>query len=93
MSSTDNEKEESKQFRMQVEQARFLVPPFTLGQAAFDTSEVQAQQEQLPGTPEQAGGGTRSILAHLRCRSLGFSTIASESAQSPPSRFPILAVG
>lgn len=54
---------------LQVEQARFLVPPFTLGQAALDMNEVQAQQEQLPGTPEQGGGGTRSILAHLRCPS------------------------
>lgn len=53
-------------FPVQVEQARFLVPPFTLGQAVFDTSDIPAQQEQLPGTPEQSRGGTRSILAHLR---------------------------
>ena len=59
---------------LQVEQARFLVPPFTLGQAALDMSEANEQpapQEQLPGTPEQAGGGTRSMLAHLRCLVLG----------------------
>lgn len=51
---------------LQVEQARFLVPPFTLRQANFETdpSEVEPVQQSLPSTPDH--GGTRSMLAHLR---------------------------
>ena len=49
--------------RPQVEQARFLVPPFTLGEPLFCPEERQPQQQRAE-PPQQ--GGTRSMLAHLR---------------------------
>ena len=47
----------------QVEQARFLVPPFTLKEPVAAVEEQQPQQQQAE-PPQQ--GGTRSLLADLR---------------------------
>lgn len=50
---------------MQVEQSRFLVPPFTLGESVFvGESRKQEQQQQVHEPIQQ--GGTRSLLADLR---------------------------
>lgn len=53
----------SKGVDLQVEQARFLVPPFTLKEPLFAVEEQQPQQQQAE-PPHQ--GGTRSLLADLR---------------------------
>lgn len=47
---------------LQVEQSRFLVPPFTLGESVF-VGETRRQQH--PVEPVQQGG-TRSLLADFR---------------------------
>lgn len=47
---------------LQVEQARFLVPPFTLKESVFSVEEQQPRQQQA----EPPQGGTRSLLADLR---------------------------
>ncbi|DBA69003.1 TPA: hypothetical protein ACH3X2_013170 [Trebouxia sp. C0005] len=50
--------------RDSVEQSRFLVPPFTLGESVF-VGESRKQQQHQADEPDQQGG-TRSMLAHLR---------------------------
>ncbi len=49
---------------IQVEQSRFLVPPFTLGESVFVGESRKPQQQQVDEPVQQ--GGTRSMLAHLR---------------------------
>lgn len=54
---------------LQVEQARFMAPPFTLKDAVPSEEEEQHQQPQMQqprkaDPPQQ--GGTRSLLADLR---------------------------
>ena len=57
---------------MQVEQSRFLVPPFTLGESVFVGESRKQQQQQQADEPVQQGG-TWSMLAHLRYCSLNSS--------------------
>ena len=51
---------------LQVEQSRFLVPPFTSGESVFlgDTRKQSLERAQAESPQHQ--GGTRSILANLR---------------------------
>ena len=52
---------------VQVEQSRFLVPPFTSGESVFVSEPRKQSQHQVEQPVQQ--GGTRSILADLRCHS------------------------
>ena len=52
--------------RLQVEQSRFLVPPFTLSESVFvGETRPREHQQQSQAEPGEEGG-TRSMLAHLR---------------------------
>ena len=65
---------------VQVEQARFMAPPFTLKQAVPSEEEEHQQQPQTqqPGKAEPPQqGGTRSLLADLRYLPLAHSSIAT----------------
>ena len=87
----------SRHVDLQVEQARFLVPPFTLKEPVFAVEEQQPRQQQAE-PPQQ--GGTRSLLADLRyptaiplCISSPQYPSASVPHNTPLHLFPAIPLG